>query len=246
MSDQMDRTSPDSESTTLTPSPLERKRWFKSQLLPTWIMVFAVSGFSYWNTTTARKIAETADRNATTAEKALGVSQATSKLNLVPELRIDHRLGDQNPSLVIVNVGPVSATHVTLQLVHLGYDPVRKRIRIATYETLQSFYFPSLQPDAMEVMRFNRQVLRQFLLGYVDPLADEKQPYYDDVLEIRVRYHREADNAAFARRVFYFRSDEGWARENQSSFPRDVLQAAMASKLPLLKPLFAMYPWTEE
>ena len=64
-------------------------------------------------------------------------------------------------------------------------------------------------------------------MSYADaPKTD--QPYFNDILEIRIRYYREADGKAFGGRKFFFRTQEKeWARENQSSFPREILAAAL-------------------
>ncbi|MCH7985227.1 MAG: hypothetical protein IH847_01415 [Acidobacteria bacterium] len=168
-------------------------------------------------------------RSASIAQQALNISISTSKLDLQPELRIDKYFGNNRaPYIALINAGPVPAVHVTVQLWHLGFDPKRMRVVLAMSEGPPSFYFKRIQPTRVQIMPLDRKVLTdRFVMGYSDaPRMNE--PYYNDLLEVRVRYYRESDNKAFGGRKFYFRTqDEGWVRENVSSFPREILNAVL-------------------
>ena len=160
---------------------------------------------------------------------ALRITQATTKLDLEPKLRIDDYMGRNRPTyLRFFNDGPVPAIHVTVQLFQLGYDQNKKAIRVGISDSPHSFYVASIQPKNSTIMPLDSKILTErHIMSYADAPKTE-QPYHNDILEVRVRYYREADGKAFGGRKFFFRTQEGeWARENQSSFPREILAAAL-------------------
>ena len=77
-------------------------------------------------------------------------------------------------------------------------------------------------------------------MGWADAPRMQK-PYYNDLLEVRIQYYRESDRNVFRGRGFFFRTPTGeWARENLSSFPKQVLRAAVESPFFLSKPGFEL------
>ena len=63
----------------------------------------------------------------TIAREALRITQATSKLDLEPKLRIDDYMGKNCPTyLRFFNDGPVPAIHVTVQLFSLDMIRIRR------------------------------------------------------------------------------------------------------------------------
>ncbi len=178
------------------------------------------------------------------ARDALGITKATTKLELEPKLQIDDYMGKNGPTyLRFFNDGPVPATYVTVQLFQLGYDQNKKAIRVAISESPYSFYVESIKPKTSAIMPLDSKILTErHLMSYADAPKME-QPYYNDILEVRVRYYREADGKAFGGRKFFFRTQEGeWARENQSSFPKEILAAALKRLSPDFRPFFDLNP----
>ena len=183
----------------------------------------------------------------TIAREALRITQATSKLDLEPKLRIDDYMGKNRPTyLRFFNDGPVPAIHVTVQLFQLGYDQNKKVIRAGISESPYSFYVESIRPKNSAIMPSDSKILTEReVMSYADAPKTE-QPYYNDILEIRIRYYREADGKAFGGRKFFFRTQEKeWARENQSSFPREILAAALKWPSRDFRPFFDLNPLNE-
>ena len=221
------------------PIPRRKKHWFQSPLVPICISVASL-GISLWAVLDANKSTEI-------AQNALDISRKTSKLGLRPELRLDDYMGvNRPPYLALYNAGPVPAVHVTVQIFSLGYDPKKKDVVIGMSEEPPNFYFPSIQPNRYTQMPLDRRTLSErFVMSYSDA-PKMQEPYFNDLLEVRVRYYREVDSAAFGGRNFFFRTPEGdWARENQSSFPREVLAAALRWPSTNDPPFFKLNPLNE-
>jgi hypothetical protein len=156
-------------------------------------------------------------------------------------------MGKNRPTyLSFFNDGPVPAIHVTVQLFQLGYDQNKKAIQVGMSESPYSFYFESIKPKTSASKRLDSKILTErYVMSYADAPKTE-QPYYNDILEVRVRYYREADGKAFGGRKFFFRTKEGaWARENQSSFPREILAAALKRSSRDFPPFFDLNPLNE-
>lgn len=181
------------------------------------------------------------------AREALEITQATTKLLLEPKLRIDDYMGKNRPAyLRFFNDGAVPALHVTVQLFQLGYDQNKKAIRVGISDSPHSFYVASIQPKNSTIMPLDSKILTErHIMSYADAPKTE-YPYYNDILEVRVRYYREADGKAFGGRKFFFRTQKGeWARENQSSFPREILAAALKWSSRDFPPFFDLNPLNE-
>jgi hypothetical protein len=181
------------------------------------------------------------------ARDALGITRATNKLDLEPKLQIDEYMGKKRPTyLRFFNDGPIPAMHVTVQLFHLGYNQNKKAIAIGISDSPYNFYFASIQPKSSVMMPLDLEILTdRYILSYADAPKKE-QPYYNDILEVRVRYYREADGKPFGGRKFFFRTSEGeWARENQNSFPREILAAALKWPSRESPPFFDLNPLNE-
>ena len=100
-------------------------------------------------------------------------------------------------------------------------------------------YVESIRPKNSAIMPLDSKILTEReVMSYADAPKTE-QPYYNDILEIRVRYYREADGKAFGGRKFFFRTQEKeWARESQSSFPTEILAAALKMAEPGFSSVF--------
>ena len=181
------------------------------------------------------------------ARDALGITLATSKLNLEPKLLIDDYMGKNRPAyLRLFNNGPVPAIHVTVQLFQLGYNQNKKAIRVAISDRPYNFYIASIQPKNSAIRPLDSKILTErYVMSYADAPKKE-QPYYNDILEVRVRYYREADGKPFGGRKFFFRTPEGeWARENHSSFPKEILAATRKWPSMNFPPFFDLNPLNE-
>ena len=104
-------------------------------------------------------------------------------------------------------------------------------------------YVESIRPKNSAIMPLDSKILTEReVMSYADAPKTE-QPYYNDILEIRVRYYREADGKAFGGRKFFSRTQEKeWARENQSSFPTEILAAALKWPSRDFRPFFDLNP----
>ena len=218
--------------------PVRKQRWYGSPLLLTVIALCTV-GINVWQVGVARDAANAARVSAE-------VAASTSKLDLEPELRIHNYMGKKRTTYIaLFNAGPVPATHVTVQLFKLGYDPKKKAVSVGISQALPDFYFAAIQPKRSVDMPLDRTILTErFIMSFAD--AKMEEPYYNDILEVRVRYYRDVDNKPFGGRKFFFRTLEGeWARENQSSFPREILAAALKMPSREIPPFRKLNPLNE-
>lgn len=115
------------------------------------------------------------------------------------------------------NDGAVPALHVTVQLFQLGYDQNKKAIRVGISDSPHSFYVASIQPKNSTIMPLDSKILTErHIMSYADAPKTE-YPYYNDILEVRVRYYREADEG-FRRAQVFFPHSKGRVGTGKSEF----------------------------
>lgn len=147
------------------------------------------------------------------------VNRALSHLDLRPHLCLNSFLKDSHgipAHFTLYNAGPVDAVQVEIQLSILGLSTEsRATTRVAIIGADNPIILPRL--DSL-----SRKSFKLPLEWLINNCKLSKPPKYS-VVEILVKYLREADRKLYAERAFYFLNpDNRLVTEYDNSLPREI------------------------
>ncbi len=197
----------------------------------------------------SERSARAAELSAAAGRDALAVSRATSKLVLRPNIRAMGHLEATTPVVRLTNIGPVPAVYVTAELFRIGLTrtagspPIPGLTRVSG--EFPSYYLPVINPQTAVILHVDKETLAsREVMGYSE--GSLEKPYFGDIIQLTVRYYREADGREYGGAQFYFRTPEGtWVRENTNAFPRDILQLLTSRDWPQPDPDFDLHPFQQ-
>ena len=148
-------------------------------------------------------------------------ARAINKLDIFPIVELSTNfqgIRGKPPYFIVKNSGPVPAEQLEVQLVRHMYGPKRGGEGGTTtfvWGSQEQYRVAKLEPRSGRVFEFPKSWLNFDVRTY--------KPLHHNIIEIRLKYRRPVDLAAYEESAFYFINPEGrWVGEDDNSLPPEV------------------------